>query len=220
MAVLTTAGITFGDSTTQSTAALAVSLRTTVFASSSSFVPPAGVTKITITCIGGGGGAGTQFSRSCGMGGVAFGEISVVPGTTYLVTVGAGGVVGNSGTAGGESFFGVDSSTKLISATGGAGGVAGGGAVANGAGANGTVVNSNIAFTSNSSINNFGSTPENTGCIGVFAGRTYRTSGGTGAIAWSPTNNMLPGASGYSESSTGDYRGGVGGAISIQYAGT
>lgn len=95
------------------------------------FTIPAGVTKIIVEVWGGGGGGGSGGTTCCaedeggGGGGYAKGVYSVVPGTNYTVTVGAGGAGGvagcvaatGAGTDGGTSSFGL-----LISATGGGGG--------------------------------------------------------------------------------------------------
>lgn len=131
------------------------------FTSSGTFSPPLGITHILVELWGGGGGGGSgggglPVQGACfptgfrdgpgggggGSGGYARGVLSVVPGTTYTVTVGAGGsggglldlavcagrliFTGNQGGAGGDSriLFG---STVLISAHGGSGG--GGGQV-------------------------------------------------------------------------------------------
>lgn len=88
----------------------ASNLRAALYTSSSNWTAPAGCTRVRITIIGGGGG-GAQFSTavfSGGFGAVAVGEAQVVPGTTYTVTVGAGGNGSNTGssTAGGNSSFG------------------------------------------------------------------------------------------------------------------
>jgi hypothetical protein len=83
------------------------------------WVCPEGVTKATVTVIGGGGGAyatTTELPRA-GAGGFGCGVVTVVPGTSYPITVGAGGQ-GKAGTtpqgAGGSSSFG-----STFTATGG-----------------------------------------------------------------------------------------------------
>ncbi len=74
------------------------------------FVVPSGVTSIRIRVVGGGGG-GTQHPSQGGGGGggggYAHGVFTVTPGTSYTVTVGAGGnwSTGNA-QAGGTSSFG------------------------------------------------------------------------------------------------------------------
>ena len=100
-----------------------------VFTSSGTFTVPAGVSKVKVTVVGGGGGgagtnsgygAGYNGGGNGGAGGAAIGVFSVTPGPAYTVTVGAGGAAGTgaapptNGGAGGTSSFG-----SLASATGG-----------------------------------------------------------------------------------------------------
>lgn len=195
--------ILFNDGTTQSTAAGASAYagsRGQVFASSGSFTVPSGVTSLHIICIGGGGGAGSNFGRPGGYGGYADGFITVVAGTTYTVTVGAGGTeTGFAGNPGGESWFGVNSGSKLISATGGAGGPNSATNAANGAGSNGTWRNGNVT---NRTLYN-----------GIDECLT------AGTVTWSITSAFTPGArGGYASSGCCAITGsGVSGAIFIEY---
>lgn len=87
---------------------------------------PANVTRVRVTCIGGGGSAGFHSTQPSGGGGSAGRSTKwcdVTPGQVIPVTVGAGGTklsaVGN-GITGGVSSFG-----SFCSATGGGGGVGG-----------------------------------------------------------------------------------------------
>ena len=89
------------------------------------FTVPAGVTKIKLECWGAGGAGGGNTSRNDGAGGGGGGAysssiITVIPGNTYTVHVGAGGVgsIGN-GSNGGDSWF---NTASLVMAKGGAGG--------------------------------------------------------------------------------------------------
>jgi hypothetical protein len=92
---------------------------------------------------GGGAGGGSSASSSTGGGGGAGGYckgiVSLVAGTGYTVTVGAGGTgaAANNAAAGGGG--GTSSFSSLLSATGGTGGIAGAGSVqgASGAGTGG-----------------------------------------------------------------------------------
>lgn len=102
------------------------SLRSATFTASGSWTCPSGVTQILLDGCGGGGGG------SCGAGSAANGNggggassvigrvVTVVPGTIYTITIGAGGSGGTSssttGTAGGTSSFGT-----LLSLAGGGG---------------------------------------------------------------------------------------------------
>ncbi|MBS1622816.1 MAG: choice-of-anchor J domain-containing protein [Bacteroidetes bacterium] len=99
----------------------------TVFSSSGTWTCPPGVTSVTVQCWGGGGGGGgTNANPAAGNGGAggsfAQGTVTVVPGTVYTVTVGAGGAGGtntggNGGNGAASSFGGT-----LVVAEGGAGG--------------------------------------------------------------------------------------------------
>ena len=86
-----------------------------------SWVAPSGVTSVSVVAIGGGGGSlnGSPNYNGGGGGGLGYkNNLTVVPGSSYTVVVGAGG----SGAAGGDSYF-IDTSTVK----GGAGGIGSGG---------------------------------------------------------------------------------------------
>lgn len=193
-------------------------LNTVVFPSSGSWTAPTGVTKIYAYCIaGGGGGGGTGQSdapgRTGGGGGAAWGQLTVVPGTTYTITVGAGGAGSNTttGSTGGTSSIGA-----LMSCTGGVGSSAND-VGANGSGSGGTVFNGAVrnAYTNVLALFPFG--------MGQFFGLPYRAAAAssTAAVAWSISSTFLPGAGGEGEAGTGtnNSSGGIGGAVIIQYVG-
>ena len=175
---------------------------------------PTGVTRIKVICIGGGGGGGIgatsgpcccSFSNggNGGYGGIAVGIYTVVPGTGYVVTVGAGGAgsTTTTGSPGATSSLG-----SLLSATGGGGGVALGADGANGAGASGVTGNGSVIG----------------GAGGSFTGALSRASGAslTAATAWTAVLNRVPGARGEGQSSSPDQAsGGTGGAVYIEYIG-
>lgn len=90
----------------------------TYFTSNSSWVAPAGVTKVFVTGIGGGGGGQGQSSdmncRGEGGGGGQFVVrqlVSVTPGQSYTVTIGTGGVGG-----GGSCAYGGDGTSSAFGA--------------------------------------------------------------------------------------------------------
>lgn len=101
--------------------------QTQTFNSSGTFVVPAGVTSIQVEAWGAGGaGGGAQGNPSAGGGGAGGAytrrpSLTVIPGTTYTVTVGTGGVgtVG-SGPSGGASWFGSTTTVLAVGGTGGA----------------------------------------------------------------------------------------------------
>lgn len=94
-------------------------------ATTTTWVVPPNVYSVSIMAIGGGGGG--VYSTSGGSGGSGgdlrwIETVSVTPGETLDVVVGAGGAKGTTtGTAGGESYV-ARSGTRLVSAAGGAGG--------------------------------------------------------------------------------------------------
>lgn len=106
-----------------------------VFTSSTTWTVPDGVIKAKVTVTGGGGSAGnsnaSQASGGGGGGGTAIKYLTVIPGTVYTATIGAGGVAIASGAAsatgntGGTSTF-AGAGITTISASGGLGGPASG----------------------------------------------------------------------------------------------
>ena len=98
------------------------------------FTVPTGITSITVSVLGGGGGSGgnyqsgtTVYSGASGSSGtLVTGTLTVVPGTTYTIVVGAGGVAGarswNSGTGGTGGTGYNNGSTGTTSGNGGGGG--------------------------------------------------------------------------------------------------
>jgi len=177
---------------------------------------PTGVTSIKVICIGGGGGGGSAYDDgdawhtggTGGTGGISIGIYTVVPGTGYVATVGAGGAgattAPNGGAAGGTSSLGA-----LLSATGGSGGAYGN------SGATGAVGAGSSGVTANSSVNY--------GAGGAFLGNGGRTQAvsSSAAVTWTASLNLLPGAGGGGATSqpTSDVTGGVGGVVYIEYIG-
>jgi len=98
------------------------------FTTSDTFTVPAGVTNVTVEAWGGGGAGGAATGNPSAGGGGAGGSyvkntsITVVPNTSYTVTIGAGGLGNNTGNggAGGSSWF---NTTGTILAVGGTGGL-------------------------------------------------------------------------------------------------
>jgi len=121
--VLTSNGTTW----TSAAASSGGSLNSQTFYSSGTFTAPAGITKLKVTVVGGGGSGASGIScgtsileAAGGAGGIAIAFVTVSPGTSYTVTVGNGGsgrTTSGSGNAGTTSSFGT-----LATATGGAGG--------------------------------------------------------------------------------------------------
>jgi len=169
---------------------------------------PAGVTKVRVTAIGGGGGGsgsiGGNDGFSGGFGGVGIGYYTVTPSTGYTVTVGAGGNGGNNnaaGTSGGSSSFG-----SLLTATGGQGGPTSGYAT-NGSASLANIRNSNgNGITQGANLTPFGG---DQGKGATQAAAAFSTSGVFAAGAFGT-------GAGYG---TNPGNGGVGGVVYIEYVG-
>ena len=169
-----------------------------------SFVVPGGVTDISMLCVGAGGGGGAVGGGG-GAGACAYtNNVTVTPGETLTIEVGAGGISGTttayaSGSAGGNSAV-KRSSTVLVQANGGGGGtdaVGGGGAtggtgtVLHGGGAGGRDEVGDYGGTGGSSGN-----PSTYGSVGTpaWASTIYRGGGRGGGItltdgSWSQAEN-------------------------------
>lgn len=94
---------------------------TQTFNASGTWAAPAGVTLVTVQAWGAGGGgatAGAQGGGGGGGGAYASAMLSVVPGNTYSITVGAGG---SAGVAGGASQFADGSQVKAVGGSGASG---------------------------------------------------------------------------------------------------
>lgn len=99
-----------------------------VFTSSTNFIVPNGVTSVIVEVIGGGAGGCRSSSNLAGasgkIGGYGKGSISVIPGNSYNITVGAGGAGASCydccGATGGDTSF-----DGIVTATGGSSTTAG-----------------------------------------------------------------------------------------------
>lgn len=176
--------------------------QTATFSTSGTWTCPAGVTSVNIQSWGGGGaGGGVNANNSAGAGGGggAFNSanaVAVTAGTMYNVTVGLGGAgtVAAVGTAGGNSFFNINTATangggggSLNSGAGGAGGSGGGGMVSGGSGA---VGGSSVAPGSGGGGGSAGTGAGGTS-PGFFGGVAGAGGGAIGAAGW----NAYPSAS-------------------------
>jgi hypothetical protein len=194
-----------------------------------SFTVPAGVTSLKIEAWGGGAGgpasAGPSYRRGGG-GGAYAGEsaYTVVPGTSYTVTVGAGGSLSDT-SAGGLSSFGsivvakgastylggtAAASTGSIRYSGGNGGTTAG-TYGNGGGGSGGA----------GGAGGVGGAGTSTGGVGGTAGAAGSgTAGGTGGIggyAIAATGGSFPGGGGGERSSSGGSAAGAGGQVKVSY---
>jgi len=179
---------------------------TNTYTSSGTFLAPFTGNVELLVVAGGGGGSYTNYATSgggSGGGGLRyFATSAVVAGTSYTVTVGAGGAQGSPGSNGGNSAFGA------ISATGG--GYGGGPSYNSGAGSGGS--GGGGAGAGNSSWNSGGYGSGNAGGFspvegydggaGALANVSTSPGGGGGATAVGGTRNGTAGA-GYTSSITG-----------------
>ena len=183
---------------------------------------PAGVTSISILCIGGGGGgrAGSGSSGGGGGGGALTyrNNFAVTPGATYTIQIGKGGNgitgTGTGGaTAGGASFF---STTSTCNANGGAGGGGSGAVWAGGTGGSATTPTGGASFAGGQGGGGQSSQkPGGGGCAG-YSGVGGR-GGGRDPSAFT-NNNATAGAGGGGggggwSSAAGSFLGGHGGGV-------
>lgn len=178
--------ITFNDSTTQTTAAVAGASGgqfAQVFTSSGTFTIPTGVTGLYVEVVGGGGGGGGNNSWDSTGGSGGGGAYTrqwysgLTAGNTLTITVGAAGTAGTStgaGGAGGTSQISSGTQTVVTCTAGGGGG--GGPAGSGGGGTNGA--QGAAGTTTGISLPNLS---DLFGTGGVNAGvGTYYAAGGSG----------------------------------------
>ena len=213
MAVLTSTGVTFSDSTSQASAYIGG--RGQVFTSSGTFTVPAGVTAIRVTVVGAGGGSGGAAAGSCdaatggagGGGGAAIEYITgLTPGGTHTVTVGTGGTAGGSGNSAGGAG-GTSSFAAFCSATGGGGGGGGnnntGSTGSNGTGSGGDI---NLSAFNPTGVSN---------CAPIFGGTVPAPGANTNGIAAINRGSGASGAKAQGSGGGGNNRSGAAGSAGI-----
>lgn len=194
-------------------------------AGSSTFTPPAGVSKVEVLVVGGGGGGGETIGGGGGGGGVVHNLAYAVTGSPITVTVGAGGAGGTgagypAGTKGADSVFGTITALGggagggyNVNATG-TGGSGGGRGAANGAGGANTAGQGCAGGISNNNANS-GAGGGGAGTVGGTSSSGSCGAGGTGylcAITGTPVWYAGGGGGGARIPSGGTAaRGGVGG---------
>jgi uncharacterized repeat protein (TIGR01451 family) len=171
---------------------------------------PTGVTTVQVEAWGGGGGGGGASQNYAGAGGGAGGSyvrytVSVTPGTTYKLVVGAGGTAGTGGAAGSATNGGTGGSSYFGNTT--AGNPAGASVLA--VGGPGGLLNNTVGTVSTYTGSN-GGTATTTGNVpgSGAAANTAGTSGGNAA----PSGAKTSGAGGAGAGSAGSSGGGAGGA--------
>lgn len=211
------------------------------------WVPPCGISSVTIECWGGGGAGGAALSANPAVGGGGGGgaytrsNINVIPGVAYYMLVGAGGTGGSGNGSAGESSWFISAATVM--ARGGNGGLLGNSAVpgTGGAGGSGNINIGTSVFNYNGGNGGTGPTTANSGgggggagnaavggnASGSTAGTGGAVGGGNGAAGINTNNNGTTGTApggggGGARRTTGATKtGGNGGAgrIVITYTG-
>ena len=148
---------------------------------------PENITNISVVAVGGGGGGGnsTSYGASGGGGGglIWVNNITVIPNTDYLITVGAGGQGSTNGTSNGEDGGDTDFNDLLI-AQGGKGGQSSGASNTNLTGGNGGHRSINIPGNTTYGGGTGGNGGTNSGdwCGGGGGAGGYTGNGGNGNI--------------------------------------
>ncbi len=205
-----------------------ISQTTQTFSTSGTFTVPAGVTSIQVEAWGGGGAGGGATGNPSGGGGGAGGgyvkntSLTVIPGTTYTVTVGTGGLGSTgAGGAGNSSWFG---STATLLAVGGNGGNSASGNLSTASGATAST-SGNIGWSSG--FNYYGGAGGTGVALGVSSGggggSAGTTSNGNSALIMlggSAVTGGGAGATGLDINSDGNSSAALGGAGAGARAGT
>lgn len=164
----------------------ALSTNSQTFNTSGSFIVPVGVNYLTFLMFGGGGGGGGGGSNGLSAGGGGGGggsvpqryTVSVSPGDTVAIVIGAGGAAGGGGPSGTNGTVGSNTTISVnavlvLTASGGNGGIKG---------TNGSPGGAGGAFNFSSSIN-AGGNGGNAGVAGQNGDSTPYGAGGLGAGA-------------------------------------
>ena len=174
-----------------------------------SWVAPAGVTSVCVVTVGGGGGGG-------GGGGLMYrNDIPVIPGTSYTVTVGAGGTANSSagtpdgGTGGTSSFAGAALPVQASGGSATTGGLRGYTGAGTGGGTGGSAPGGYNGGGAAGYSGNGGNT--------FIAGFTAGAGGGGAGGAWPYIAGGGVGLLGEGASGTSGGQGGSGGASGIEY---
>jgi len=199
------------------------------FTANGNWTCPDGVTTVWISgCGGGGGGGGGGGLSSNGAGGGGGGAagrsvirepIAVTPGTTYAITIGAGGAAGASAASGTAGKSGANGGTtsfgSLLNLSGGGAGT--GGDIASGAGGYSSAAGGGGGSDGGDAQGQYLGGDGGSGGGGPFgtSGGGGRAGQGGGRTAIAATGNGVGGGgggAGYSPAATGTATGGAGGA--------
>ena len=193
-------------------------LTVVTFTSSGTFTVPTGVTSVNYLVVGGGGSGGSSVNTTVyggagggGAGGFRTGTLSVTPGASLTVTVGAGGASATAGSGAAiNGNYGNDSIFSTITSTGGGlGAVYGSGGAAGGSGGGGCGKSDGTPCTGGT-----GNTPP----VSPSQGNNGGAGGGTGtsnAPNYGAGGGGGAGAVGVAGSTTAGGNGGAGTASAI-----
>lgn len=150
------------------------------FTSSSTWTAPVNVNKVWLSMVGGGGGGSGGEPNSSGpgqTGQIINQQVTIIAGTTYTYTIGAGGTAGGSGSSGAT---GSDTTFLGLTASGGYGGQTGGN---NGSYERGRILaNTQGLFDRPAQLSAAATGPANTGTGGMGGG--YNATGGVGGSGY------------------------------------
>jgi hypothetical protein len=171
-----------------------------------SWTCPSGISSVSVVCIGAGGAGAAPGPGGAGGGLRYINDLTVTPGTTYTVIVGAGGLAGNGNSPGGYSAFG----SNIVFATGGESLTAG--SLQTPLGGTGSTIGGNIGGADGGAGGAYRGAQGGGGGGGGAGG--YSSNGGAGGAGgtFSPLTNGVSG-----QNSTNGGAGGSGG--SGEYAG-
>lgn len=183
--------------------AINIGTRIQIFTSSGTFVAPTGVTKVYLSMVGAGGGGGSDGGTVLAGGGGGGASLlnyvyTVVPGNSYTVTIGAGGIAANPGTGG----TGGSTTFDTITCVGGAGGTINAGGVG---GNNTATASAANLFSASATTTTAGVTPGNQFIFGGNGGKG-NGSGSAGAGGGTPFG---PGGTGGANTGTAGTPGAV-----------
>lgn len=205
-----TSGVTFPDGSLQAAAPpIGSQLQSVIFASTGTWTAPTGVTKVFVQVVSGGAGSVWNSTAAIGTSGTrgtfAYGFYTVVAGTAYTVTVGAGANGASASGALVSSTGGTSSFGSFLTVTGAFTSVDSAGTIVS---TSGTPTGSTLTSVGGSSnLNN------------LFQSGTTRLNGaGSTGVAWSVGLGLVPGTNAQG-SGGATVTGGVGGAVFIQYVG-
>jgi len=198
--VATSQTVTINDTSLTAPGQVLFEVVTTTTTRTTSWTVPAGVTSVSVVCVGGGGGgrAGSSSSGGAGGGGALTyrNNIAVTPGATYSIQIGRGGngIAGLGGGGAGDGAASWFQSSSVCNANGGGGGLGSNGVWAGGAGGTSSAPTGGASFAGGA-----GGGGQNTQRAGGGGAGGYAGAGGRGGgrdPSAGTNNNAAAGAGG------------------------